>query len=367
MKVGTVKEVKTHEYRVGMTPDNARSYVSQGHEVYVEKDAGLGSGFKTEEYAAAGAKICDKAADVWTACDMIVKVKEPLESEYSFFREGQLIYTYFHLAPERALGDALLKNKVSAIAYETLQVGNTLPLLRPMSEIAGALGVQVGSYYLMKPVGGQGVLLSSAPGVPKANVCILGAGVVGTAAARAALGMGANTTIIDIDQDRLTYLYDVYGSAGLNTIYSTEASIERELIKADLVISSVLIPGGKAPKLVRKEHLKKMKDGSVIVDVAIDQGGTTEVSKVTYHNDPIFVEDGVIMYCVANMPGATPRTSTIALTNATQRYGLAIAKNGLEGACGMLPQLVSAVNIHNGNVTYKAVADAFGVEYVPFK
>ena len=366
MKIGSVKEIKKQEFRVGITPDNVKSYVLQGHEVCIEKDAGLGSGFKNEEYAEAGAKIVDKAADVWANCEMVVKVKEPLEDEFGFFREGQIIYTYLHLAAEKALTEALIKSKVSAVAYETLQVGNSLPLLRPMSEIAGRLSIQEGVNFLKKTMGGRGVLLSGVPGVQRAKVLILGAGVVGTNAAKIAMGMGAHVTITDVNQDRLVYLDDVYGSL-LQTVYSTDANIEKEIIDADLVVSSVLIPGASAPKLVKKEYLKKMKEGSVIIDVAIDQGGTTEVSRRTYHDDPVYTVDGVIMYCVANMPGAAPRTATIALTNATLKYGLAIAKHGLEDAYKKHPELVSAINTYKGNITYKAVAEAFGKDYVPIK
>ncbi|MCL2008772.1 MAG: alanine dehydrogenase [Treponema sp.] len=366
MKVGSVTEIKKQEYRVGLTPDNVRSYCLQGHEVFIEKDAGLGSGFKNEEYQAAGAKIVDKAADIWANCEMIVKVKEPLEEEYPYFRDGQIIYTFFHLAAEKALTEALLKSKASAVAYETLQIGNGLPLLRPMSEIAGRLSTQEGASFLKKTNGGRGVLLSGVPGTPRARVLILGAGVVGSNAAKIAMGMGAHVTIMDVNQDRLVYLDDVYG-LNIHTIYSSDANIEREIAEADLVISSVLIPGASAPKLVKKDYLKKMKEGSVIVDVSIDQGGTTEVSKRTYHDDPVFVVDGVIMYCVANMPGATPRTSTIALTNATLRYGLAIAKLGLEESYKKHPEIVSAINTYKGNITYKAVAEAFNMDYVPIK
>lgn len=364
MKVGCVKEIKKLEFRVGMTPDNAAAYVQAGNEVFVEAGAGEGSGFTDAEYTAAGAKITD-AKTVWGTCDMVVKVKEPLEPEYPLMREGQILYTYLHLAADRKQTEVLLERKVKGVAYETLSVKGALPLLKPMSEIAGRLAVQVGVRFMEKNHGGAGVLLGGVPGVPRAKVVVIGAGIVGTNAAQMAVGMNADVTLIDISLERLTYLEDVFHGR-VQTLYSSPATIERELKSADLVVSAALIPGAGAPKLIKKDYLKGMKKGAVIVDPAIDQGGTTEVSKVTYHDDPVFVVDDVILYCVANMPGAVPRTSTIALTNATLRYGLAIANNGLEGACKKLPDIVSAVNTCDGKVTYKAVADEFGMEYVPF-
>lgn len=363
MKIGCVKEIKNNEFRIGLTPDNVKSYVNAGHTVYIENEAGIGSGFRTEEYRAAGAEIIDHAADVWAKSDMVVKVKEPLEAEYQYFRKDLIIYTYLHLAADKALTDAMLKSGVKGVAYETLmdQKG-TLPLLAPMSQIAGRLSVQEGAKYLEKTFGGSGVLLSGVPGTPKANVVILGGGNVGTNACKIAVGMGANVTITDISLDRLAYLDDLFGSR-VQTLYSTDAAIEDAVSKADLVIGSVLIPGKAAPKIMKKAYLKNMKPGSVIVDVAVDQGGCCETTKVTYHDDPIFVVDGIVHYCVGNMPGAVPRTSTIALTNATLKYGLQIAAEGLEQACRNHPVIYSAVNTYDGVCTYKNVADGFGIEF----
>ena len=363
MIVGCVKEIKKHEYRVGLTPDNVRDYVAHGHMVIMEKDAGAGSSFTNEEYSAAGAIIVNSAADVWAKAEMIVKVKEPLEQEYSLMRKGQILYTYLHLAADKKLTDAVLSSGVKAVAYETVSDKNGgLPLLTPMSEVAGRLSVQEGAKYLEKPFGGRGVLLSGVPGTKKGKVVILGAGVVGSNACKIAVGMGADVTIMDINLDRLRYLNDIFG-AQVQTMYSSEANIQNELAEADLVIAAVLIPGAAAPKLVKKSYLKNMKPGSVIVDVAVDQGGCCETTRATYHDDPVFVVDGVVHYCVANMPGATPRTSTIALTNATLRYGLLIADHGLEDACKKAPFLVGGVNAYLGKLTCKQVADTFGVDY----
>lgn len=367
MKVGCVREIKNNEFRVGLTPDNVKAYVGAGHTVYVERDAGAGSGFSTEEYQRAGAVISEDAQSVWACCDMMVKVKEPLEAEYRFFREGLILYTYLHLAADRALTDALLQAKVKGVAYETLMAGDgSLPLLVPMSQIAGRLSVQEGAKYLEKPFGGSGVLLSGVPGTPKAKVVILGAGTVGANACKIAVGMGADVTICDISLPRLAYLDDIFG-ARIQTLYSTDEAIEQALSQADLVIGSVLIPGKKAPKIVKRTYLKAMRPGSVIVDVAVDQGGCCETTRVTYHDAPTFVVDGVLHYCVGNMPGAVPRTSTIALTNATLRYGLEIAASGLEGACKRQNTLYSAVNTYDGNCTYQNVADGFDMAYTDVK
>lgn len=364
MKVGCAKEIKNNEFRVGMTPDNVKAYIAAGHEVYVEKDAGVGSGFYTEEYAAAGAVIIDSAKEVWDKSDMMIKVKEPLKEEYPFFHKGLILYTYLHLAADRELMDAMLQSGVKGVAYETLiERDGCIPLLAPMSQIAGRLSIQEGAKYLEKPFGGSGVLLSGVPGTPKANVVILGAGSVGTNACKIAAGMGANVTIIDINLARLAYLDDIFGSR-IQTLISTDANIENAVSPADLVIGSVLIPGKAAPKLMKKAYLKKMRPGSVVVDVAVDQGGCCETTKVTYHDDPTFVVDGVVHYCVGNMPGAVPRTSTIALTNATERYGLQIANLGLEEACKKNQVLYSAINTYEGVITCKNVADSFGL---PFK
>jgi len=364
MKVGCVKEIKNNEFRVGLTPDNVKSYVNAGHEVYIEKDAGVGSSFATSEYEAAGAKICDTAKEVWATVDMMVKVKEPLPEEYPLFKENLILYTYLHIAADRPQMDALLQYKVKGVAYETLLERNhTLPLLAPMSQIAGRLSIQEGAKYLEKPFGGSGMLLSGVPGTPKAKVVILGAGMVGTNACKIAVGMGAQVSIVDINLERLAYLDDVFG-ARIQTLYSTDAVIEKELASADLVVGSILIPGKAAPKVGKAAYLKNMKPGSVIVDVAVDQGGCFETTHVTYHDNPTYVVDGVVHYCVGNMPGAVPRTSTIALTNATLKYGLQIANKGLEGACKENDVMYSAINTYAGKLTCKNVADSFNMEYV---
>lgn len=367
MKIGSVKEIKKYEYRVGLTPDNVKSYVAAGHQVYIERNAGVGSGFMTEDYIKAGATIVETAREVWAAADMIVKVKEPLEEEYPLFRKGQIIYTYLHLAADRALTDAMLESGVSGVAYETLMDKNGyLPLLAPMSQIAGRLSVQEGAKYLEKLYGGSGVLLSGVPGTPKANVVILGGGSVGTNACKIAVGMGANVTVMDINVHRLEYLDDIFG-ARIQTLYSNDVNVENALKEADLVIGAVLIPGKKAPKIIKRSYLREMRPGSVIVDVAVDQGGCCETTKMTYHDDPIYKVDGVVHYCVGNMPGAVPRTSTIALTNATLSCGLLIAENGLEAACRKDERVYSAVNTYDGKLTYKNVADSFKMEYTDIR
>ncbi len=359
MKVGSVKEIKNNEFRVGMIPDNVKSYVNAGHDVYIEKGAGAGSGFTDAEYEAAGAKILDTAKEVWDTVEMMVKVKEPL------FHEGLILYTYLHLAADRPQTDALLAAKVKGVAYETLMDrSGGLPLLAPMSQIAGRLSVQEGAKYLEKIYGGEGVLLAGVPGTPKANVVILGGGSVGTNACKIAVGMGANVTILDVNLQRLAYLDDIFG-ARIQTLASNDANIENSVKEADLVIGSVLIPGKAAPKLFKKKYLKEMKPGAVFVDVAVDQGGCGETTRMTYHDDPIYIEDGVVHYCVGNMPGAVPRTSTIALTNATLGYGLQIAGKGLEGACKENEVIYSAINTYDGKLTCKNVADSFeGCQYV---
>ena len=367
MKVGTVKEVKKNENRVGLTPSNVKDYVANGHEIFVQAGAGLGSYLSDEEYAAAGAKILPSAADVWATVDMIVKVKEPLAEEYDLMREGQIIYTYLHLAADRPLTEALMAKKTKAVAYETIyDKHGGLPLLKPMSEVAGKLSVQAGARALEKIMGGRGVLLGGVPGVPKAKVVIIGGGVVGISAMKVALGMGADVTILDKSLDRLTYLDDIYGQS-IQTMYSTQYNIEQAIKEADLVIGAVLIPGAAAPKLVRREHLKMMKPGSVIVDVAVDQGGCFETTKATYHDDPTFIIDGVVHYCVANMPGAVSSTSTFALTNATLAYGLKIANMGLEAAVSSDDCLLPGVNCYAGKLTCKEVADFFEMEYTDLR
>ncbi|MCL2576012.1 MAG: alanine dehydrogenase [Defluviitaleaceae bacterium] len=363
MKVGTVKEIKRYEFRVGMTPMNAKDYVAHGHEVFVQKGAGEGSSFADEDYIAAGATILPTAEEIWATCDMVVKVKEPLAEEYPLMREDQILYTYLHLAADKPLTDAMLQRKVKGVAYETIRDNRGgLPLLKPMSEVAGKLSVQAGAKALEKPQGGRGVLLGGVPGTKKANVVVIGGGVVGKSAMKMAIGLGANVTVFDNNLDTLTYLDDVWGHE-IQTLYSTPSAIEAALMDADLVIGAVLIPGGAAPKLIKRDYLKKMKAGSVIVDVAVDQGGCAETTKATYHDDPTFVVDGVVHYCVANMPGAVSMTSTYALTNATLAYGLKIADMGLEAAIKGDKNLLPGVNTYKGHLTEEAVAKDFGMEY----
>ena len=363
MKIGCVKEIKNNEFRVGLTPDNVKAYVAAGHHVYMEKGAGVGSGFADNEYVDAGASLIDNAADVWHLVDMMVKVKEPLPEEYPLFHDGLILYTYLHLAADKEQMDALLAGKVKAVAYETIQEKDrSLPCLAPMSQIAGRLSIQEGAKYLEKKFGGEGILLAGVPGTPKANVVILGGGTVGMNACKIAVGMGANVTILDVNLKRLEELDNMFG-AHIQTLVSNDSNVERVVKDADLVIGSVLIPGGSTPKLFKKKYLKEMKPGAVFVDVAIDQGGCGESSHVTTHDDPVFIEDGVVHYCVGNMPGAVPRTSTIALTNATLRYGLQIAEAGLEEACKKSEVITSGVNCYMGKLTNRNVASAHGYEY----
>jgi alanine dehydrogenase len=365
MKVGTLKEIKNHEYRVGLTPNAAGAYISAGHTVLVEKGAGDGCGYTDDQYINAGAKIKPAAQDVWAEAEMIVKVKEPLKSEYGLLRENQIIYTYLHLAPDKPQVEALMASKCIAIAYETIcDRKGQLPCLKPMSQIAGRLAIQVGARYLEKPMGGRGVLLSGVPGVPHAEIVVLGAGAVGSSAVRIAVGMGAHVTVVDIDHDKLEYLEDIYGSQ-IATLYSTPENIDDILPKADLVIGAVLVPGSSAPKLIRNKHLPAMKKGSVIVDVAIDQGGCSEASYQTSHDNPVFVKDGVINYCVGNMPGAVSYTSTNALGNTTLCYGLSIAKLGAEAAMKNDHGLLQGLNVYKGFITYEGVALAHKLPYTP--
>jgi alanine dehydrogenase len=365
MKIGVVKEIKKHEYRVGMTPKMAEAFKSRGHTVFVEKSAGEGSGFPDRLYAEAGAKIVADVKEVWGESEMIYKVKEPLAAEYGLIRQNQILYTYLHLAPDRPQTDALLKAKCVGVAFETIRDRKgQLPCLKPMSQIAGRLAVQEGAKYLEKPFGGEGVLLSGVPGVPHAEIVVLGAGIVGANAAKIAVGMGAHVTVVDIDLDRLEYLENIYGGR-ISTLYSTPENIAEILPKADLVVGAVLIPGSSTPKLLKKAHLPTMKKGSVFVDVAIDQGGSAETSRVTYHDDPVYTVDGVVHYVVGNMPGAVANTSTLALGNATLGYGLAIADQGVEAALKKDPGLLEGLNVYKGAVTYKGVADAHGLSYVP--
>lgn len=327
----------------------------------------MGSGFSDEDYKAMGAKILESADAVWESVDMVIKVKEPLLDEYEKMRKDQIVYTYLHLAADKPLTEALMKQGSKAVAYETIRDRNNgLPLLKPMSEVAGRLSIQEGAKCLERPMGGMGVLLGGVPGVPKAKVVIIGGGVVGTNACKMAVGLGADVTVIDKSLDRLTYLDDIFG-ARIQTLYSQDATIEREISMADLVVGSVLIPGAAAPKLIKKSYLKGMKSGSVIVDVAVDQGGCCETTKATYHDDPTFVVDDVVHYCVANMPGAVSRTSTIALTNATLPYGLMIAGMGLEAAVKADAGLWTGVNCYGGALTCKEVAESFGMDYTDLK
>ena len=362
MIIGTTKELKNHEYRVGLTPDNVADYIRHGHTVLIETGAGEGAGFTDEEYAKCGGIVCNTSKEVWDKSEMIIKVKEPEECEYELMHEGLILFTYLHLAANPELTKVLLEKKIKAIGYETItdNQGN-LPCLRPMSQIAGRLSIQEGAKYIEKSYGGRGILLGGVPGVERGKIVIIGGGVAGMCAAKAAVGIDAQVTLLDIDPNRLAYLEDIFG-ASVNTLYSTEANIRKALATADLVIGSVLIPGGKTPKLVRKEHLKLMKKGAVIVDIAIDQGGCCESSHVTVHDDPIFIEEGVVHYCVGNMPGAVPYTSTLALTNATLRYGLMIADNGVEEAIKNT-SIRNGLNIYDGKVTNKNLADALGYEY----
>lgn len=364
MIIGTVKEIKNNESRVGLTPSSVKEYIHHGHEVLVEQNAGINSGFTDDQYIDAGARIIKSAADVWKMSDMIVKVKEPLSSEYGYLREGLILYTYLHLAADEELTKALIESKTQGVAYETIELSDgSLPCLKPMSEVAGRLAAIEGSKYLEKPFGGSGVLISGVPGVDRANVVIIGAGVVGENALKMLVGMGANCTVLDVNLKKLTYLDDIYGNR-ITTLYSSADNIQRTLKEADLVVGAVLLPGAKAPKLIKTEYYKHMRKGSVIVDVAIDQGGSTEVSHPTTHDKPTFVIDDVIHYCVANMPGAVPRTSTIALNNATLRYGLMIADFGLDIAIGRSDALKKGVNTYHGQCTCKGVCEAFDLNYL---
>ena len=363
MKIGLPKEIKNNEFRVGLTPGAVSAYVQAGHTVLVETGAGIGAGFPDEEYVAAGATIVADAKSAWDA-EMIVKVKEPIECEYQYFRKGMLLYTYLHLAADAPLTRALMDAEVTAVAYETIVGRNGgLPCLAPMSEIAGRMSVQEGAKYLEKTYGGRGVLLAGVPGVQRGNVVILGGGTVGTNAAKIAIGMGANVPIVDVSTRRLAYLDDIFPRQ-VTTLFSTRANIQKAIAQADLVIGAVLLPGRSTPKLVKKEDLKLMKPGSVIVDVAVDQGGCVETSHPTTHDDPIFVEDGVIHYCVANMPGAVARTSTRALVNSTLPMGLKLANLGAEAALAQDKGLMEGLNCYAGKCTYPGVAEALGLEYV---
>ncbi|MBP3964635.1 alanine dehydrogenase [Paenibacillus lignilyticus] len=365
MIIGVPKEIKNNECRVGVTPSGVKEFVQDGHTVYVETNAGFESGFSDAEYQQSGAVILTNAEDVWQQADMVIKVKEPLPSEYSYFREDLILFTYLHLSAEPSLAEALVQSKVTAIAYETVKEGGTLPLLTPMSEVAGRMAAQIGSQLLERSKGGRGILLSGIPGVARGKVTVIGGGVVGTNAAKIAIGLGAEVTILDLNANRLRQLDDLFGNQ-VQTLVSSRYNIARSVAEADLLICAVLIPGAKAPVLVSEEMVKTMKQGAVIVDVAIDQGGSVEtIDHITTHDNPTYVKHGVIHYAVANMPGAVPQTSTIGLTNATIPYALQIARKGAYQAIQDSPALQSGTNIINGKVTYKAVADDLGYAYTP--
>ncbi len=365
MIVGLPKEIKDNEYRVGLTPAGVRALTDAGHDVVVEKSAGEGSGFEDHLYQRAGGSIIDSADAVWDRADMIVKVKEPIAPEYPRMREGQLLFTYLHLAPDKELTKQLLERKITGIAYETItDRRGGLPLLTPMSEVAGRMAIQVGAHYLEKMSGGRGILLGGVPGVPSARVVIIGGGVVGTNAAKIAVGMGSNVTIIDSNLDRLRELDDIFLTK-ISTLASSAYMIHDAIMLADLIVGAVLVPGAAAPKLVTRNMLKDVPNGAVIVDVAVDQGGCIETTRPTTHSNPTFYVEGVLHYCVANMPGAVPRTSTFALTNATLPYALTLANKGFLKAIDADPGLKAGVNTYFGHCTYEAVASAQGIEYTP--
>lgn len=365
MKIGVPSEIKNHEYRVGLIPASVAEYTRRGHEVFVQKGAGEGSAISDEAYIQAGATILDTADEVWQTAEMIVKVKEPLAEEYDRMQPDQLIYTYFHLAAVPALADVLIEKRISAVAYETIQLPNgSLPLLEPMSEVAGRMAIQVGARCLEREPGGKGVLLGGVPGVERANVVIIGGGTVGTHAAKMAVGMGAQVSVLDINVSRLRYLDDIFGNR-LQTLHSNATTIEKHVTQADLVVGAVLIPGAKAPHLVTREHLGMMEDGSVVVDVAVDQGGCIETCHPTTHENPTYVVDGIVHYCVANMPGAVARTSTFALNNVTLEYGLQLADLGVVEAVQRSVPLALGVNTYGGHITYEAVAEGLDLNYKP--
>lgn len=363
MKIGVPKEIKNNENRVAITPSGVFHFVNQGHEVFVEKGAGIGSGFLDDQYVQAGAQIVERAEEAWGQ-EMVMKVKEPLPEEYSYFREGLILFTYLHLAAEASLTKALTDAKVVGIAYETVQLPNrSLPLLTPMSEVAGRMSSQIGAQFLEKPKGGKGILLSGVPGVQRGKVTIIGGGVAGTNAAKIAIGLGADVTIIDLNVERLRQLEDIFGKE-IKTLMSNPMNIAEAVQESHLVIGAVLIPGAKAPKLVTEEMIKSMKPGSVVVDIAIDQGGIFETTdRITTHDNPTYTKHDVLHYAVANMPGAVPRTSTMALTNVTVPYAVDIANKGYIKACVQNEALLKGINTLQGFVTYAAVADAHGLVY----
>lgn len=361
MIIGVPKEIKEQEQRVALLPSATQQLTKRGHSVLAEKGAGVGSGYPDEAYKKAGAEIVDLAKDVFARADMIVKVKEPLPAEFPLLRKGQILFTYLHLAASKPLTEALLKSGVTGIAYETIQIGNRLPLLEPMSEIAGRMSVVMGAYFLAKYNGGSGVLLGGVPGVLPGRVVVIGGGTSGVNAMRMAQGLGADVTILDIDVERLRFLDLAMNN--LHTLYSSEANLMELMPDCDLLIGAVLLPGAKAPKLITRAMLRTMKAGSVLVDIAIDQGGCAETSRPTTHVDPVYVEEGVTHYCVANMPAAYARTATQALTNVTYRYVELLADLGLDGACKKQPALIGGINTRDGKLTCRAVAEAHGLKF----
>ncbi len=363
MIIGVPKEIKEQEYRVALLPSGAYQLVKRGHEVLVERGAGIGAGYPDAEYQSAGAKLVDSHSDVFAKANLVVKVKEPLPDEFALLRRDQILFTYLHLAASRELTDALMKSGVTALAYETVEVNRRLPLLEPMSEIAGRMSILVGGYFLQKHFGGSGVLLGGVPGVLPGKVVVLGGGAAGINAARMAQGLGADVTILEVDLERMRFLDITLHTA--HTLYSNESHLLELLPNVDLLIGAVLVPGARAPKLIRREMLRKMRPGSVLVDIAIDQGGCAETSRPTTHHNPVFVEENVTHYCVANMPGAYARTATQALTNVTYRYIELLADYGLAEACEKQPALATGVNVLNGKLTQKAVAEAHGMQCSP--
>ncbi|HEY8280805.1 MAG TPA: alanine dehydrogenase [Bdellovibrionota bacterium] len=363
MIIGVPKEIKNNENRVGLTPGGVQALTMRGHKLIIETKAGQGIGASDEMYSKAGATIIDTSKEVWEKADMVIKVKEPIQPEYALMKPNLILYTYLHLAAEPELTKQLMERKVKAVAYETIQLDDgTLPLLTPMSEVAGRMATQVGARYLQKSEGGKGILLAGVPGVRRGKVTIIGGGVSGTSAAVIAIGMGAQVTILDINMQRLTYLDDIFKNS-INTLYSNPLNIEKAVREADLVVGTVLLPGAKAPKLVTRDMIKQMEPNSVVVDVSIDQGGCIETIRPTSHSDPIFREEGVIHYGVTNMPGAVAQTSTYALTNRTLKYAQLLADNGFEKAIGMDKALYKGVNVLNGKVAYKQVADDLKLPY----
>lgn len=367
MKIGVPAEIKTREYRVGMVPAGVKTLTLKGHEVFVEKGAGLGSGISDEMFKRAGATLLPTAKEVWQAADMIVKVKEPLDPEFPLMREGQILYTYLHLAATKECTEKLLKAGATSVAYETIQLDDgSLPLLRPMSQVAGRMAVQIGAAYLEKENGGKGLLLGGVPGTRRGKVTILGGGTVGTNAAQMAVGVGADVTVLDIDHDRMIYLDDIFGNR-ISVLYSDPDTVEKSVLQSDLVVGAVLVTGAKAPVLVTEELVRRMEAGSVIVDVAVDQGGCIETIKPTNHDNPTYNVGGVIHYGVANMPGAVSHTSTFALTSTTISYAVKIADMGLEEAAKAGKPIERGINTYYGKLTCRPVAEAHGLEYTPYK